>query len=189
MTLSVTQLTPSDLVTMKDQLLRVYQATFSQPPFLETEADVQRFERSLTSHAARPGFRACGAVETESSQLVGFAYGYTSLPGQWWHDTVAAALPAHAVARWFADCFEVVTIAVHPVFQGQGGGGGLHDSLLGGLPHRTAVLSTLQQETAARQLYRTRGWQIVHEPFNFPGGAQPYAILGRVLGSEVEPQP
>lgn len=32
------------------------------------------------------------ARDSHTASIVGFAYGYTSAPGQWWHDIVAAAL-------------------------------------------------------------------------------------------------
>ena len=76
------------------------------------------------------------------------------------------------------DAFEFVELAVHPDAQGHGLGARLHDTLLVDVPYRTAVLSTYQGETAARQLYRRRGWVPLLEHFYYPGGAVPMAILG-----------
>src|ERR671936_2380841 len=42
-------------------------------------------------HAGREGFVFLGAFEP-GGRLVGFVYGYTGAPGQWWYDRVAAAL-------------------------------------------------------------------------------------------------
>lgn len=166
---------------MTDQVLQVYQATFAQAPFHEQQADFQRFAASLMRHATRPGFQACLAQDLDTAHLLGFSYGYTSQAGQWWHDTVTAALPAHDIRQWFEHCFEIVTFAVLPSYQGQGIGGRVHDCLLTSIPHQTAVLSTFQVETAARLLYQKRGWQVVKEGFVFPGGTQPFVILGREL--------
>ena len=47
-------------------------------------------------HAARAGFRLARAYD--GPRLVGFGYGYTGEPGQWWTDQAARVLP-HPVAR------------------------------------------------------------------------------------------
>src|SRR4051794_8187525 len=104
MTINIAWVSPSELEAAKNSVVQVYQATFALPPFHEGEAEFHRFASSLTIHAARPGFRACLASDTHTSQVVGFAYGYTSLPGQWWHDTVTTALPTDIVVKWFDNC-------------------------------------------------------------------------------------
>lgn len=74
--------------------------------------------------------------------------------------------------------FEVVELAVSPAYQGLGLGGGLHDRLLAGLLHHTAVLSTIQFETNALLFYRKRGWVTLLHDFFFPGSKNPYLIMG-----------
>src|ERR671925_2031359 len=44
-------------------------------------------------HTRREGFRFLGAFDP-GARLVGFVYGYTGAPGQWWYDKVAAGLDA-----------------------------------------------------------------------------------------------
>jgi ribosomal protein S18 acetylase RimI-like enzyme len=184
MAITVVPASAPELEAASAQLLEVYRATFALPPFNEQEADFQRFAASLASHVARPGFRACLAKAADSDQVVGFAYGYTSQPGQWWHDRVTAGLADSLVAKWFAHAFEVVIFAVLPALQGQGIGGRLHDCLLAGAPHGTALLSAFQDETPAWRLYRRRGWQTVREAFVFPGGAREFVVLGLNLQGE-----
>ncbi|MEJ7702317.1 MAG: hypothetical protein WKF47_00885 [Geodermatophilaceae bacterium] len=48
-----------------------------------------------SGHADRPGFRAVAAVDLDGV-LLGFGYGYTSEPGQWWHDQVVGAVDREA---------------------------------------------------------------------------------------------
>jgi ribosomal protein S18 acetylase RimI-like enzyme len=113
--------------------------------------------------------------------MVGFAYGYTTGPGQWWHEQVARAMPPEQIVRWLSGAFELVEFAVTPHAQGLGLGSQLHDSILRGLPNRTAVLSTMQSETVALKLYRKRGWVALLQNFIFPGGARTYLIMGKDL--------
>jgi GNAT superfamily N-acetyltransferase len=136
----------------------VYRAAFALPPHDETEDDVLRFRDQIFRHALRTGFRCVVARDNHTASIVGFAYGYESAPGQWWHDIVAAALGPQTAEEWLTDCFEFVEVAVTPSAQGRGIGGQLHDQLLTGLQHRTAILSTLQEETSALRLYCKRGW-------------------------------
>src|SRR5947209_16713061 len=67
------------------------------------ERDPARAEDEPTAHARthvhRPGLRVVAALAPdpdlprERSPLVGVAYGQPGARGQWWHDTVVAALP------------------------------------------------------------------------------------------------
>jgi len=113
----------------------------------------------------------------------GFVYGCTSRAGQWWYDVVAAGLGPEQSTRWLNSAFEMIELAVMPPMQGQGIGGRLHDRLLVGLPHSTALLSTMQVETSAQRLYYQRGWTPLLENFYFPGVGDPYLVMGLELKS------
>jgi hypothetical protein len=74
----------------------------------------ERFEEILPRHAQRAAFRFL-AARTEDGQLVGFAYGYEGRPGEWWHDSVAAALAPEQQVMWLAPGhFEFVELQVAP---------------------------------------------------------------------------
>ena len=47
-----------------------------------------------------------------------------------------------------------------------------------GVPSRTAMLSTIQAETTALQLYRKRGWLVLLDHFMFPNTPAPFQIMG-----------
>ncbi len=166
---------------LKDQILNVYQAAFSPPPYNKLLADLAGFAGILTRHTERPGFKCIAARKEEDGEVVGFSYGYTSAPGQWWHDIVTGFMGPQLAARWLSDCFEFVELALHPRYQGQGCGGALHDLLLDGLPHRTAALSTLQVETTALHMYRKRGWTTILDEVTFPNTRKSYRIMGKDL--------
>jgi GNAT superfamily N-acetyltransferase len=164
-------------VRMTDALADVYAEAFAAPPHDEPPEAADRFRGSLARHAALPGFRATVAWAA-GADLVGFGYGHTSLPGQWWHDRAAAAPEA---GPWLDEPFVIVELAVRPRVQRQGIGGGLHDLLLEGLPHTRAVLSARQDDAGAQRLYHARGWQEIGRDLAFVPGGDPYVILARRL--------
>jgi GNAT superfamily N-acetyltransferase len=146
-------------------------------------------EHPHAGHASPDG--AAGPV------LAGFTYGFRGAPGQWWHDTVAAALavtfasarsrassaypaPEGGVA-WLDDSFEVAELHVLPAYQGMGIGRELLLRLTSGRPERTAVLSTADAESRARRLYRGVGFTDLLTGFRFSGGEPPYAVMGAML--------
>lgn len=168
--------TPEEIVVAEEAIRAVFAAAFAMSP---TEA--ARFTAALTRHVTRRDFRFFAATEPESGRLLGFIYGYSGEPGQWFHDLLRATLAPDLVARWLADSFELVEFGVLPEAQGQGLGGRLHDALLAGITNRTAILTTRQGDTVARQLYLRRGWQEICAEYHFPNNAKAYTILGRDL--------
>lgn len=170
-----------ELERAREELTAIYQVAFAGPPYYEDEYDAQRFGRSLIVHNQRPGFQALAAREPDTGRILGFTCGYTTSPGQWWHDTIRPALGEEKAGYWLSNSFELVELAVLPAVQGKGIGGRLHDQLLAHLPHRTAVLSTAQAETAALHLYRKRGWLTLVSPFRFPGHQATFILMGYEL--------
>jgi GNAT superfamily N-acetyltransferase len=139
------------------ELEPIYAAAFGSA----SEAAAWRTD-TLPKHAAREGFRMVGARDAD--RLVGFAYGYTGAPGQWWTDQIAARVPPALATEWVGGHFEFVELAVLPSHGGRGLGAALHDELLDGLPHRVALLTaTLDENDPARRLYRRKGWQLLHD--------------------------
>jgi ribosomal protein S18 acetylase RimI-like enzyme len=135
----------------------------------------------LPRHVARAGFRFVGAFASDR-RLVGFVYGYTGEPGQWWYDKVAAALDADAAAEWLdPPHFEFTELAVAPAYQSRGVGTRLHDEVLDGLPHERALLSALADNTRVIAFYEHRGWRVILPELRFEPGRPLFAILGREL--------
>jgi GNAT superfamily N-acetyltransferase len=171
---TISHLDNQQVEILQTQIVAVYQDAFPYKP----EIEVADFIQSLPVHMNRADFRFIGAFDGDQGQLVGFAYGYTSQPGQWWYEQVKAALPVQIAAEWLDNSFQFAEIAVSPSFQGQGIGGRLYDDLLKGLWHHKAILSTLQAETVAHRLYRNRGWVVLRENLFFPEVNRPYQIMG-----------
>lgn len=171
---------PEEALRARPAVVTVYLEAFAAPPYHKTPGAAESFAAAFQRHAGRAGFRLAAAGA--GADLAGFGYGYSAGPGQWWHDVVAAGLGPALSERWLRGAFELTELAVRPNHQGRGLGAALHDHLLAGLPHRTAVLSTMTEETAGLRLYRRRGWHVLHPGLRFPGIAAPYLIMGLDLG-------
>jgi ribosomal protein S18 acetylase RimI-like enzyme len=161
-----------------DPLLATYEAAMLPPP-----GQLPGRHMIMERHAGYPEFRAF--VAERSHAVVGFGYGFRGESGQWWHDVVRGQLAEtggteHA-RHWLDDAWEVAELHVHPAAQGRGLGRALITSLCAGRPERTVVLSTLDAETPARNLYRSLGLVDLLTGFRFPGGGPLYAVMGAVL--------
>ncbi len=176
--LSFHDLSAKGVDQLKDQIVAVYAAAFAGPPYHRTAEVAIDFADTLPRHAQREFFRLTACRDEEAGRIVGFGYGYTAHPGQWWYDVVAPVMMDEQRAQWLASAFELTELAVMPEYQGWGIGGRLHDQLLADLPHRTAVLSTIRLDTPAFRLYRKRGWVIVLDRIMFPNVVRPYRIMG-----------
>jgi ribosomal protein S18 acetylase RimI-like enzyme len=136
------------------------------------------FAERLNRQSLYPGFR--GYVLLEDEQLLGFCYGYHSRPGQYYHGLLEAGLGPVSSMRWLNDCFEVVELAIAPEMRRQGFATLLLESVLYGVPHHTAVLTTQVDNVPARSLYVRLGWRVLLEPF-YPNTSEPYVIMGKRL--------
>jgi len=173
---SVRPLSPEELSgRLVDQVLWVFSGALGFP---RGYGRVLSFADTLRRHASYPGFLAFGAFNLRG-RLVGFTYGYTSQPGLWWREQVAAPLTQGERDEWFSDAFELAELHVHPSAQGNGLGSALHDTLMAAQPHRTALLSVMHRSERARQLYASRGWICLVELLRFPTEPQtPFSLLG-----------
>jgi ribosomal protein S18 acetylase RimI-like enzyme len=184
--ITLAELGPGEFRSAAGRLVAVYAAAMRP-----AQRMLAGRELIMERHAANPGFRALAVFtqgrpgDTATPQvLAGFIYGFHGRSGQWWHDTVAAALasldPPMATA-WLADSFEVAELHVLPAYQGRGIGRRLLLELSDGRPERTVVLSTHDAESPARKLYRSVGFADLLAGFYFSGGDSPYAVMGATL--------
>jgi GNAT superfamily N-acetyltransferase len=159
----------------RDDVLDVYAEAMEVPP-----AAARTRRPIITSHLERSGLRAIAALD-DDGQLVGIAYGYVGERGQWWHDQVRRALSDDDASRWLDDAFEVCELHVRPSLQRTGLGRTLLDRLLEGPPAPTAILTTPDRETRAREFYRAGGWVDLVRNLVFPGDPRAFAVLGKDL--------
>jgi GNAT superfamily N-acetyltransferase len=210
------ELSRPDFLASLETLLDVYTAAM-QPDRIHLGGRLSIMER----HVGYPGFRAFVAVPPDlaggrsapdssasssspassspasslaaGGRVLAFAYGFTGMGGQWWHDVVTTALTAASGAatatRWMADSLEIAEVHVRPEHQHQGTGRRLMHALAADRTERTAVLSTQDSNTPARSLYQSLGFTDLLRGFNFPGGGPPYAVMGAVLPLRGAPAP
>ncbi|WP_010095516.1 GNAT family N-acetyltransferase [Ornithinibacillus scapharcae] len=133
---------------------------------------IERLER----HGKYPGFYSF--VAADGFSIVGFAYGYTSTAGQYYHERIKQALSSTEQEFWMTNCFELVELAVHPFYRRKRIGRELVTSLITQADKRTAILTTQTNNDPARTLYESLGWKIIRENF-FPGeSSESYIIMG-----------
>ena len=184
MDLVVHSLSNQQVDAFRDQLVTIYRDAFTIHPYCKKEVEVVDFAQSLPRHVEREGYHGVVALEGQAKQVVGFAYGYTNTPDQFWHQEVAKAVQPWIVTEWLTGSFRLVEMAVTPKAQGRGIGGLLHDHLLRGLSHQKAVLSTMAADTNAYRMYQKRGWRVLLDDHFFPGVTRPYRILGFELSKD-----
>lgn len=169
---------PAEFAGRLDKVMEVYTATMRPP-----EEQLPGRAAIIHGHTSYPAFS--GLLAELEGSCVGFAYGFHGTRGQWWHDVVRAALSERrgerAAEAWLGDAFELAEIHVRPEYQGKGVGRALLTTLCAGRRERSAVLSTHDQPTVARRLYRDLGFEDLLGRFVFPGGYEQYAIAGALL--------
>ncbi len=167
--------TSDDFAARLDDAMAIYVAAMDYP-------DHAGQQRAMTArrHVRHAGF-ACRAATLADGTLVGFGYGYTTAPGQWWHDLVRKALAPELAAHWLADAFELSELHVLPTYQGQGLGRALLVELADVVPNSALLLSTPDTETRAFRLYRSLGFRDLRRHYLFPGDSRPFAVLGAEL--------
>jgi ribosomal protein S18 acetylase RimI-like enzyme len=158
-----------------DEAMRIYVRAMKYTDHTGVQRGV-----SARRHTANEGFAARAAL-AEDGTLVGFGYGYTTSPGQWWHDLVERALAPDDRADWLTDAFELSELHVLPQWHGKGIGRRLLTSLAAGIPHRSMLLSTPDRDTRAFRLYQSTGFHDLARNYRFPGDVRPFAVLGARL--------
>jgi ribosomal protein S18 acetylase RimI-like enzyme len=155
-----------------DEAMAIYVRAMEYPSYTGKQRAV-----TARRHTANEGF-ACWAAIVGDDVLVGFAYGYTTARGQWWHDLVRKAVRPEIAQDWLVDAFELSELHVLPGYQGQHIGRQVLCTLADDLPHRSMLLSTPDQDTRAFRLYRSLGFVDLARHYLFPGDARPFAVLG-----------
>ena len=161
--------------THLDEAMAIYVRAMRYPDHTGAQRAV-----SARKHADFDGF-ACRAAVTDDGTVVGFGYGYTTRPGQWWHDLVRRALVREQAEGWLDDAFELSELHVLPTHQGQGLGRQVLVELADALPHAAMLLSTPDSDTRAFRLYRDTGFVDLARNYLFPGDGRPFAVLGARL--------
>ncbi|MGP4108525.1 GNAT family N-acetyltransferase [Virgibacillus sp. L01] len=127
-----------------------------------TSQDFESAANNINKHTSYGGFKGLKAKD-ENGTLLGFTYGYTSLPGQFYREKLAAQLTDLQQINWLNDCFEFVELAVETKVRRMGVGRKLHDRLLSKINYDTSVLTTSVENNPAINLYISKGWEVIKE--------------------------
>jgi GNAT superfamily N-acetyltransferase len=181
-TIEIEEWSAAEVLRRRHDFGTIYRDAFASYPYYTPEHVARQFvDDTLPTHSTRRDFRCVVARDTTHDMVVGFSYGYTGEPGQWWREAVASALDDQTAAHWLRDYFEFVELAVAPSSQGRGIGGRIHDTLLAGVRQPRAMLSTHAVPTPARHMYDRRGWVVLRDNFRFPSASHPFTIMGLEL--------
>lgn len=175
--------TARDLESRVDEAMAIYVAAMHYPDHAGRARG-----RAMRGQLSYPAFAARAALDP-NGVLLGFCYGYTSEPGQWWHDLVRRAISRPVARHWLDAAFELSELHVRPEAQGHGLGQALLTSLGPGLTQHAMLLSTPEGDTRAFRLYRRMGFVDLARKHLFPGDGRPFAVLGRALPFDGPPLP
>ncbi|WP_186578930.1 GNAT family N-acetyltransferase [Aquibacillus kalidii] len=134
----------------------------------------------IQKHTTYNGFNGFIA-KTSHDEIIGFVYGYISLPGQYYRELLVKNISKHETLQWFDNCFELVELAVHPTYRKRGIGKQLLDHLFSQVTNQTAILTTQMKNIPARNLYLKTNWVVVKEPFYPSKTSEPFVIMGKKL--------
>ncbi|MFD1851527.1 GNAT family N-acetyltransferase [Oceanobacillus bengalensis] len=141
-----------------DEIAELYCKTFLAKDYSRKEK--QLAIQNITKHANYKGFKGLKAKDGKGN-IVGFSYGYTSVPEQFYRQKIAEQLSETECKTWLYNSFEFVELAVSPYFRRLGIASKLHDMLIENIDHRTTVLTTRIDNNPAINLYRKKGWKLI----------------------------
>ncbi|MFA1821136.1 GNAT family N-acetyltransferase [Virgibacillus oceani] len=161
-----------------DDIGGLYCRTFLEKGF--SREDKENAIKNINKHTNYKGFKGLKAKDREGN-IVGFTYGYTSLPKQFYRQKVAEQLSEVEINTWLNNCFEFVELAVSPSYKRLGIASELHDSLLEKNSHKTSILTTGVDNSPAINLYRKKGWKLIKSvaPVISDGNLQ--VIMGKLM--------
>ena len=107
-------------------------------------------------------------VVQEHATILGFLFGYTYKPDQWWSNQVGPAIAQSNHSHVVQDAFSLVELAVLPTNQNKGIGTALLQHQMEHQPQRNLLLSTgASAENRAIALYERLGFQIILPFFTY----------------------
>lgn len=117
---------------------------------------------NIHKHTTHEGFIGLKATDPVGN-LLGFSYGYRSLPGQFYREKLEKKVTQEQAGHWLKDCFEFVELAVDPSHKRMGVGSSLHDKTIIEVLNATSVLTTSIGNTPSLTLYKSKGWIVIKE--------------------------
>ncbi|MFD7918555.1 GNAT family N-acetyltransferase [Streptomyces sp. NPDC059740] len=166
---------PLDLAARIDDALAVQAVAFGLD---DEEIRVRR--HIVLRHLESPGARALGATTSEG-RLVGFVYGMPNDRSHWWSTVVEPYLRRREADGWLDDSFVITELHVHPRYQRRGLGRALITRLTDEASQPRSILSAIDTDSPARDLYHALGYRDLARRVLFPSAPRPYAVMGAPL--------
>jgi GNAT superfamily N-acetyltransferase len=162
---SVEHISPDDLAPQREELIALCAQAFAADPWRDPPGRAVKVVDRVFASVDRPSFQLVTC--RVDGMLVGFGYGNV--------DTFCAGL----APDWFGHdkAFELVDLAVAPMFQGLGIGRRLHDTLLAQAP--TPRLLLTHQALELRSRYARWGWRDLGD-VAIPGSAATLALMAQL---------
>ncbi|MEC5425796.1 GNAT family N-acetyltransferase [Virgibacillus sp. C22-A2] len=142
--------------------------------------DKENAIKNIKKHASYEGFIGLKAKDNKGN-IIGFTYGYTSLPEQFYRGKITKQLSELEIKTWLFNCFEFVELAVNHSYKRLGIASKLHDILLENINRKTAVLTTGIENIPAISLYKKKGWEIIKKDAPIISEDNLQVIMGKVL--------
>lgn len=137
---------------------------------------------NINKHADYKGFKGLKAKDGKGN-IIGFTYGYTSMPNQFYYQKIANQLSADEINYWLDHCFEYTELAVDPDNRRIGIAGKMHDLLLENLNYKSSVLTTGVKNDPAINLYRKKGWGLIRSHAAVTSKDNLQMIMGKRLAT------
>lgn len=159
-----------------DLIGELYCITFIGQDF--RSEDLDGAVANIAKHSGYKGFKGLKAKD-ESGNLIGFTYGYTSLPQQFYRKKLEEQLTKVQRVTWLSDCFEFVELAVSPFNKRLGVGSQLYNKLMDKLDNKTSILTTWVDNIPAINFYKNKGWVLIKGYAPVISEANPQVIMGK----------
>jgi GNAT superfamily N-acetyltransferase len=151
---------------IRAELLALYAQVYADrlaDPFYS----VPRFGDRFDSHCSAPGFELVTAGA--DGELRGYVYGFGLIPESGWFFDLRDTLPAGlASALRRGDVFAVCEVMVHPAWQRQGIGSGLHRALRRSRPESVFTLLIEEGNTPSEVAHASWGYRPIGAIRPFP---------------------
>jgi GNAT superfamily N-acetyltransferase len=147
----------STAATLFEQIRRVYDEVFSEPPYIWDDEEPERHRERLSRLMADPTFGL--TVAHDGPDLVGFAYGRTVPVDNPRLVNFMDPLPPGMADEWEGRTFILVDLAVTRRMRGQRIGRRLVETLVASRAEERAILGAEPQATESQAFYTHLGWQ------------------------------
>ncbi|MEO3767282.1 GNAT family N-acetyltransferase [Streptomyces sp. B8F3] len=140
----------------------IYAEAFAEPPYEETESEVNAAFRRFRSQSRKPGFRAVLASAGDG-EPAGMAYGYPLSADTGWWDRLTEPVAEDMRREDGHRTFGLMELAVRTPWRGQGIARRIHETLLHGIGTERVLLNVHPGSRAASAAYRAWGYRKVGE--------------------------